>query len=300
MTGTCWRSPTGRGPDSPCPTCCSGRYLLQRLPAHSLAPVFRTGEPADGAFPLFREFCLSAAAQIGVILKTRRTQTNEVGRCALWLPALSVVCAAADRPVALVEIGASVGLNLLFDRYRYDYDSGVVLGAPDAPVSLFCESQGDRLPQLGMPAVAMRRGIELNPIDARNEDDRRWLLALVWPGNAQREKRLAAALAVAATDPPDVRAGDALAALPDVAGNIDMILVVLHSFVLYQFTLEQRVDLDAILHALAKRRPVTRIALESSASGNADLKLHTYTADGRRSRALATADPHGRWLRWTG
>ena len=79
-----------------------------------------------------------------------------------------------------------------------------------------------------------------------------------------------------------------------------MALVVLHSFVLYQFTQEQRAELDATLQELAKQRPVTRIALESNDALDAGLALHTYTAAGRQSRALATADPHGRWLRWTG
>ena len=111
-----------------------------------------------------------------------------------------------------------------------------------------------------------------------------------------------AVLSGAAAGPPDVRTGDALAVLPDIAGHIDpnIAVVVLHSFVLYQFTPGQRARLDAILRDLAKRRPVTRIALESNVTSNADLELHTYTFDSRRSRALATADPHGRWLRWTG
>ncbi len=278
------------------------RYLLQESPQTTLATAFRSGEPAEDVFPLFRIFCLDHASEICGILEMRRTQTNEVARCALWLPVLSMVCARAERPIVLAEIGASAGLNLQFDHYRYDYGRGVELGYPDSQVALRCDVRGETLPRLRMPMLAGRFGIDLNPLDPKSEDDRRWLVALILPGKPDRERRLIAALRLASAEPYPVETGDALARLPDMLAKIDahLAVCVLHSFVLYQFTPEQRARLEATLHDLAKRRPVTRIALESNIAADADLKLHTYAADGRRSRTLATADPHGRWLRWTG
>jgi hypothetical protein len=55
---------------------------------------------------------------------TRSTQTNEVGRCAGLWPAVHRLVAADDRPLALVELGASAGLLLHLDRYRYDLEVG--------------------------------------------------------------------------------------------------------------------------------------------------------------------------------
>jgi len=50
---------------------------------------------------------------------TQRVQTNEVQRCTALIPAFELVFRRGDnRPFALVEIGASAGLNLLWDHYH--------------------------------------------------------------------------------------------------------------------------------------------------------------------------------------
>ena len=73
-------------------------------------------------------------AELTEVMLTRRTQTNEPARCATLLPAL----AALPEPLALIEVGASAGLTLLFDRYSYDYDGHLIDGRdPDAP-TLHC------------------------------------------------------------------------------------------------------------------------------------------------------------------
>src|SRR5215475_2460795 len=78
------------------------------------------GEPISR----FREFCLDHRAAIEELVATRFTQTNEVGRCAALLPCLAAVAAATRRPLAVIEVGCSAGLNLGFDRYRYAYGPG--------------------------------------------------------------------------------------------------------------------------------------------------------------------------------
>ncbi|MFE1255308.1 DUF2332 family protein, partial [Streptomyces fungicidicus] len=55
--------------------------------------------------------------QVSSLMLARMTQTNESARCATLLPVL----AALPQPLALIEVGASAGLCLYPDRYRYRY-----------------------------------------------------------------------------------------------------------------------------------------------------------------------------------
>jgi hypothetical protein len=48
---------------------------------------------------------------------------HEVGRCAALLPGFLAVSREAEMPLRLLEVGASAGLNLRWDLYRYEADS---------------------------------------------------------------------------------------------------------------------------------------------------------------------------------
>jgi len=87
-------------------------------------------------YPLFRDFCLEHAEELRTLISTRRVQQNEVRRCAQLLPAFGLVAERVGSPLALVEVGASAGLNLLFDRYSYDYGDGRLRGDTGSPVRL--------------------------------------------------------------------------------------------------------------------------------------------------------------------
>lgn len=99
-------------------------YLLLRGEKHPLEAFYASltalPEAPQDASPAFREFCLQHARDIELLVTTRKVQTNEVQRCTCLLPAFSLVYQRMQRtPLALVEIGSSAGLHLLWDRYRY-------------------------------------------------------------------------------------------------------------------------------------------------------------------------------------
>ena len=89
----------------------------------NLAPEPKTGDVA----PVFRSFVSNHADQIRELVATRKTQTNEVARCSLFLPLLAQVYEECG-PLAVVEVGASAGLNLLFPHYSYEYEPGGSVG----------------------------------------------------------------------------------------------------------------------------------------------------------------------------
>jgi hypothetical protein len=260
------------------------------------AARYLLGAPADLA--ALRSLVRPSGRELAGVMLARRTQTNEPARCALMLPALAQL----PEPLALIEVGASAGLTLLVDRYSYDYGGHEIAGldpraptlrcAPDWPVPL-----PDR-----PPAIAWRAGLDINPLDVCDDDDVRWLTCLVWPGEGDREQRLAAAIAVARRDPPRVHRGDLIDDLPAVAARAPAgaTLVVYHSAVLAYVAPERRREFAALVRDLGAAwlsnegpRVLADVAVEEF-SGDPFLLVR----DGRTP--LALADGHGAWLRWLG
>ncbi|WP_217181950.1 DUF2332 domain-containing protein [Streptomyces sp. AC495_CC817] len=174
-----------------------------------------------GDYAEWRAFVLAHADEIVEECTRRRLQTNEPLRLAPLLAVLTEI----EGPLALLEIGASAGLCLFPDRYSYRYlgEDGrerLRLDPSDgvSPVVLESVVRGG-MPPVRMPEVVWRAGIDLDPLDARSAQDRRWLQGLVWPGEEEREQRVSAALDIAAADPPRLVAGDALDAVAALAAE---------------------------------------------------------------------------------
>ena len=185
------------------------------------------GGPVDDP-TRFHEWMVEHWDEVADVMRQRRTQTNEAGRCAVLLPVL----ARLPQPLALLEVGASAGLCLYPDRYRYRYGDHVC-GPEDATVALDCVVNGPVPLPTAMPTVVSRAGLDLNPLNASDEGDVRWLEALVWPEQEYRRERLRAAAAIARADPPLLVRGDLLDDLAALAAQAPAgaTLVVFHSSV---------------------------------------------------------------------
>jgi hypothetical protein len=207
--------------------------LLGTLPPAKQQPnlLFGTvrflGGPVDDPVA-FHDFTVANWPTIEAELRTRATQTNEAGRCALLLPVL----AALPQPLALLEVGTAAGLCLYPDRYTYRYGQHTV--GSSGPV-LECTVTGT-MPPGRLPGVAWRAGLDLNPLDVTDPADVAWLEALIWPEHTHRRARLRAAIAIAAADPPLLIRGDLVDDLPALAAQAPAgaTLVVFHTSVLYQ------------------------------------------------------------------
>lgn len=228
-------------------------------------------------------------------------QTNEVGRSGVLMPGLMTIAAATGLPLALYELGASAGLNLRLDHYRYDF-GGIALGSRDAPVRLAPDWQGPPPPLANVRIVA-RRGVDLQPIDVRDAAARDRLLAYVWPEHTARVERLDAALTAAAADPAPVDAGDAAAWVEQyvtpVAGRCG---VVLHSIAFQYFPAATKARIAAHLAAQGARATAIaplawlRYELEDASGALPTLRLTLWS--GSEDRLLAHAHPHGASVQW--
>jgi hypothetical protein len=235
-------------------------------------------------------------AELSAVMLARRTQTNEPARCATLLPALAQL----PPPLALIEVGASAGLTLLLDRYSYDYAGHRIAGLdPQAPV-LHCAPSGPVPLPAQLPVITWRAGLDLSPLDLASDDDVRWLSCLVWPGEGDREQRLAAAIAAARRDPPAVHRGDLLTDLPALAAQAPAgaTLVVYHSAVLAYVTPRGRREFADTVRGLgaawlSNEGPGVVPGLPVPAHEGAPFVLGR---DGRTP--LAITDGHGQWLRW--
>lgn len=263
-----------------------------------------TPEPnvTDDPYPSFRAFCLTHANEIVSLVSTRRVQTNEVARCALFLPAFTLISERLEgEPLALVEVGSSAGLNLNWDRYAYRYGSERLYGDALSPVVLNCALRGNVRPPLpeNLPRAASRVGIDLNPNDVFDEDAMLWLRALVWPEQLDRADRLQKAIALARKYPPRPLQGDAIELAPRVIQETprDTPIVLFHSFVLNQVPEELRTRYYDSLAEESEGRVLYDAAIEPSA-WPAPLVLHTFRNGEPIQEILASCDHHGRWLEW--
>jgi hypothetical protein len=292
------RAPVGQPP----PNLLFGavHYLLLGGVSHPLARLYPSlnggRDVGEDPYPAFRAFCLANAGAITDLMRRRTVQTNEVARSSALQRGFAVVAGRTGLPLALVEVGASAGLNLIGDRYRYSYGK-IELGDPASEVLIESLLRGDLVPPLGIAPVAWRIGIDRNPIDTGDADQALWLRALVWPDQPWRAELLLAAMRSARAAPPRVLRGDAIDLLPEVLAEAPpgTALCVYTSFVLYQLGPPQAQRLAGVLAEAGRLRPLHRLALESDSVDRPYLDL--LGPDGDRTR-LAAAHHHGEWLEW--
>lgn len=283
--------------------------LLLRGLAHPAAAYYPTlggaGTPGPEAFAAFKKLCLSRRDEVVDLLRTRLTQTNETRRCAYLLPAFTAAAAmGGGRPLALIEVGPSAGLNMLWDHYGYSYGDGTVYGEAGSPVQIATELRGAARPPLPRrpPEVAWRVGVDISPVDLDDSDAIRWLEALVWPENVARLERLRAAAAMARATRPRIVAGDALELLPGLIAEApdEATLCVYHTHVTYQLSAELRGRLDELLEREGQRRPLLRLSCEGFGVEHPRLTLRRYGEGAGEERLLAVTSGHADWLEWRG
>jgi hypothetical protein len=276
------------------------RMVLQgRLP--QLEPHYPSvGGDGDAAaaWPFFRDALGEHRQEIRRLIG-RACQTNEVGRCAALLGGFLEVSNRSGLPLRLLEIGASAGLNLRWDLYRYESGKSGEPGEAgwgDENSAVRFVNFFDVPPPLDRAAaVVERKGCDLEPIDPTTDEGSLSLRAFIWADQLGRLSLLDGAISIAQEVPAVVERLDATAFLERelAAPQPGMATIVFHSvFIQYvgdevRRRLASTVD-DARLRAPADA-PIYYLRMEPD-EGTFEIRL-----DGE---LLGTSPAHGRGVRW--
>jgi hypothetical protein len=230
-------------------------------------------------------------------------QTNEPQRSAALAPGLLTVAAHTGLPLVTSELGASAGLNLSWDRFRYRFGD-TAWGDPASAVRIAPDWHGPP-PPLPDARVAERAGCDRAPPDPTRDDDRLRLLSFVWADQAARMARVAAAIDIARAHDVHVDRADAPAWLEErlatpCPGHAH---AVYHSIFWQYLPPEAQARARAALDAAGARAtadaPLAWLRMEGDGhEPGAAITLTLWPGD--ETRLLGRVDYHGAWVRWTG
>lgn len=247
---------------------------------------------AEATWPVFKKALTEQEDRIRQVI-ARGCQTNEVGRSAALLGGFLEVAHRDGLDLRILELGASAGLNLWWDRYCYESPRGE-WGDPTSPVR-FTHAFEVPPPLHHSATVVVRKGCDLNPIDPTSDEGALTLRSFVWADQLGRLALLDGAIQVASADPVQVERIDAADFVerelsqprPGVA------TVVFHSvFMQYTDDASRVRILDAIERArntATRSAPVHHLAFEP-VKDSFEVRL-----DGE---LMGTARPHGTGIRW--
>jgi len=225
-------------------------------------------------------------------------QTNEAGRCAALLPGFLAIADEHRLPLRILELGSSAGLNLNWDRFRYE-GQGWAFGPEDSPVRISGAIEGDPV-LAGETIVVERRGCDRAPIDPTDPETRLALRSSVWADHLERLELLETALEVAREHPPPVDRADVCEWLPArLAQRTQGVTTVVFHSILWQYLGgPRRRRLRTLLHvagaAASAESPLGWLRMEPPG----ELAAVTLTTwPGAHERVVALSGYHGRPVR---
>jgi hypothetical protein len=284
------------------------RFLgsLHRLVLEGVTPALARSYPSVGGreeiastWPAFLDALVQHRAALQASLD-RPVQTNEVGRSASLLGGFLRIARTTKLPLRLLEVGASAGLNLRWDHYRYEAGADG-WGDPASPVRLDGAFVGPPPRFDGTCRIVERRGCDLTPLDPSSPEDRLTLRSYVWADQTERLRLLDAALTVAQQIPAPVEAAPAGAWL---AGQLHdprpgTVTVVYHSIVWHYLDEAERGRVrQALEQAGARATPEAPLAWLRLERGGEQAEVRLNLWPGGDEKLLASSGFHGRDIRW--
>ena len=313
--------------------CAAACYLIGEDEPPGLVDFFPGAGGAQRAFdsrfePAFRSFCLARRAELLAVCGSRRYQMNEVARSTQVAVALGVLGRRASTAgIALIDLGTGAGLGLHPDRYCHQLDGGPDLGDRTSPLILQCETKGPFVPPLPrtMPPIQWRVGIDLEPLDLADPDDRLWARSCLPPERGALE-RFDQASRLFLAHPCSILRGDAIESLPALLDAVpeDLLPVVVDTYAAVFFSDQERSQFHEVVRHWGEIRDLAWISLDPlvplGTAGRfsvqdldvpdevvvryqqggvfALLGLISYEQGRRTSNLLACAHPSGTTMTW--
>ena len=230
-------------------------------------------------------------------------QTNEVRRSIALLGGFLEIASATGLPLRCFEIAASAGLNLSWDRYRYQVGEAA-WGDPKAKVRMDTAWEGDAPPVDAVVSVVERAACDRRPTDLADPGQRRRLRAYIWADQIERLARLDAAIEVALENGVSVEAADAVDWVrAKVAPKPGSATVLYHSVFWQYMPPESQAALSALIGEIGERAtPDAPFAwLRMEPPGGSTLMDVTLTLwPGGEEEILAHAGAHAAEVQWFG
>src|ERR1700682_1299979 len=296
--------------DQPTPTLFRGavHFLLLNGIRDPLARFYSTLTTSalspEEAYPHFRVFCFNHQEDLLPLPSDHLVQATEIRRCSYLMPAFCLISSLAQRSsLALVEVGTSAGLNLLWDRYGYHYEPNIQRGNTQSKIQIGCLWRGDKRPVLPerLPVVVSRVGLDQHVLDLTDENNHQWLKALIWPEQLDRIRLLENAVEEIRKFPPSLKEGSVLELLPSVLKSIpsDVTPVLFHTHTLHQFSTETRNPFLALVAEEGRRRELFHLSGEGSGTYyHIELQIEIFHQGLHRQRHVVHCDQHGRSVEW--
>ena len=276
---------------------CGGFHALKLRGDAGLRPVYPPAAVSDDA--LWEAICAAMIAKESFLLiwLTSPPQTNEVRRSVTLIPVGHLLHARYGLPIKLSELGASGGLNLMFDRFELEI--GKKLFGPPHPAAKLTPDWTGPLPPQQEPTIAAREGVDLNPLDPNDPEDALRLQAYLWADQPERMALTESAMKVASAKVVRADAIDWLAKrMEPVPGQLHLI----YSTVAWQyFPADKQAQGTALIEAAGKAAtpdtPLAWFGMENDGGKKgAGLTLRLWPGD--ETLNLGRADFHGRWVDW--
>lgn len=256
----------------------------------------------DEVWPLARAFLARESDWVRAFIQSA-PQTNETRRSIALLLGFLTFARHWSGPIDMLELGASAGLNLNWDKFHYSTSSWE--WGPQGAVAIDTEWNGPAPPIDARPDVRSRAACDLNPLDVRDDAALLQLKSYIWPDQPERLARFegAAALARQAGAVVERASADEWIARKLASRARDAATIVYHSVFLQYPPREARAAIIAAIREAGERAsadaPLAWVRLEPEAvtdnvANGLRFVIDLTTWPGGERRILGYTDGHVR------